>query len=155
MSTYDCERPDNRGNCCKLKAQGALLAACEKELERDRMAHCAHGHYWLPGGIVCPFCDRDKARTQLQSQGAQLAAMREALEKLEPRLQNNLGALLATKVALSTPPSAYEHRVAGLVEALEWYGFKMVPDTLNSGHTEVTTELGRLARNALMAWEGK
>lgn len=37
-------------------------------------------------------------------------------------------------------------------EALEWYGFKMVPDCMNENKLEVTTGLGRRARKAL---EGK
>ncbi len=35
------------------------------------------------------------------------------------------------------------------IEALEWYGFKMVPDCLNEGRTEISTELGKLARQTL------
>lgn len=34
-------------------------------------------------------------------------------------------------------------------EALEYYGFKLVPDSLNSGKTTITTDTGRIAREAL------
>lgn len=34
-------------------------------------------------------------------------------------------------------------------EALEYYGFKLVPDSLNSGKTAITTDTGRIAREAL------
>jgi len=39
----------------------------------------------------------------------------------------------------------------GCEEALEYYGFKIVPDSLNKGKTEITTKLGETAREALEA----
>jgi hypothetical protein len=36
-----------------------------------------------------------------------------------------------------------------LREELAWYGFKMVPTSLNEGRSEITTELGKRARQAL------
>lgn len=40
-------------------------------------------------------------------------------------------------------------RVKPLREACEYYGFKLVPDSLNSARTEITTETGKIARQAL------
>lgn len=34
-------------------------------------------------------------------------------------------------------------------EALQYYGWQIVPDSLNSGRTEITTETGRIARRAV------
>jgi len=46
---------------------------------------------------------------------------------------------------LSAQLAAYK----GCEEALEYYGFKIVPDSLNKGKTEITTQMGETAREAL------
>lgn len=51
--------------------------------------------------------------------------------------------------ALSSPPPPLAEVLLKMEVALEWYGYQMVPSSLNEGKTEVTTELGKLARKIL------
>lgn len=48
-----------------------------------------------------------------------------------------------------TPPTG---ELQELIKALEWYGFQMVADSLNEGRTEISTELGKRARQALASF---
>lgn len=53
---------------------------------------------------------------------------------------------------LATNPQAIIEildRLERYEKALEYYGFKLVPDSLNSGKTTITTDTGRVAREAL------
>lgn len=59
----------------------------------------------------------------------------------------NLGCEYTDALMLRAP--ALLEAVETMHAALEYYGWKLVPDSLNKGRTEITTETGRTAREAL------
>jgi hypothetical protein len=127
----------------EVKPLRAQLAEAQRTAESHKKA-------WVERVDMC--IERD---TQLQSQAAQLAGMREALKYLHDnghwcRIQEITGKVL------STPASDYEKRAQGLVEATrqllaswpehspgEWSWKMRSPDPADD----------KLAR-ALAAWEG-
>jgi septal ring factor EnvC (AmiA/AmiB activator) len=73
LSWDDCQDAWFESN--KLMPQiAAQLSAAEKENEvlqerlkelRYSVSACANGHSWIPGGVVCPFCERDSLKAKL------------------------------------------------------------------------------------------